>query len=73
MSSQGKAVQLLAETMAEIVGRDTEAYRDIVRAIESDAMMDMMLAQSSFDALPGEVRRKIACRVEDLVREHAGE
>jgi hypothetical protein len=73
MSSQGKAVQLLAETMAEIVGRDTEAYRDIVRAIESDAIMDMMLAQSSFDALPGEVRRKIAYRVEDLVREHAGE
>ena len=73
MSGQGKAMQLLAETMAEIVGRDTEAYRDIVRAIESDAMMDMMLAQSSFDALPGEVRRKIADRVEDLVREHAGE
>ena len=73
MSGQGKAVQLLAETMAEIVGRDTEACRDIVRAIESDAMMDMMLAQSSFDALPGEVRRKIADRVEDLVREHAGE
>ena len=73
MSGQGKAEQLLAETMAEIVGRDTEAYRDIVRAIESDAMMDIMLAQSSFDALPGEVRRKIADRVEDLVREQAGE
>jgi len=25
MSGQGKAVQLLADTMAEIVGRDTEA------------------------------------------------
>jgi hypothetical protein len=69
--SHGDAVQLLANTMAEIVGRDTEVYRDFIRAMKSDEMMHIILAQSSFDSLPGDVRRKIADRVEELVREHA--
>jgi hypothetical protein len=68
--SHGGAVELLAETMAEVVGLYTEAYRDLIRAVKSDEMMDMILAQSSFDALPGETRRKIAARVEELIREH---
>jgi len=67
-----RPVQLLAETMSEIVGRDSSVFRDIIRAIETDEVLDMMLAQSSFDALPGEVRRKIAHRAEELVRSHLG-
>jgi len=34
--------------------------------------MDRMLARSSFDALPGEIRRKIAERAGELVRDHVG-
>lgn len=70
---QHEAIQLLAKSIAEIVGRDSEAYRDILRAIESEAMMDLMLAQSSFDALPGDMRKQIAERVNELVNRHTGQ
>jgi len=66
--AQKEAQQVLADAMAEILGRNSEAHRDIVRAIESEEMMDMILAQSSFDALPGDARKKIAVKTYEFVQ-----
>ncbi|GAB4190853.1 MAG: hypothetical protein OHK0024_31280 [Thalassobaculales bacterium] len=65
------ALQLLAISIAEIVGERSEVYRDILRAVTSGQVVDEMLAQASFDALPGETRRRIAERVEQMVAERA--
>ena len=59
---------MLAEGLREVVGNRSEVYRDMVRAFESEEMVDMMLAQSSFDSLTLEVRRQIADKVDDLVK-----
>lgn len=61
---------LFARCVAEIVGQRTEAYRDMLRAVESGQVVDLMLAQSSFDALPLAVRRRISAAVTDLVAQH---
>jgi hypothetical protein len=67
--TEREAMQLFATTIGEIVGTRSEAYRDLVRALESEQVVDMMLAQSSFDSLPAETRHEIATRVEELVAE----
>jgi len=65
------AMHLFAQTIGEIVGTRSEAYRDLMRAVESQEMVDLMLAQSSFDSLPPETRREIADKVERLVQEES--
>lgn len=67
--SQGEAMGLLAQGIEEVVGQKSEAYRDMLKAVESGQMVDLMLAQSSFDDLPGDVRKQIAHFVEDLVEQ----
>lgn len=62
---------MFATTIGDIVGKRSEAYRDMARALESEQVVDMMLAQSSFDALPAETRHEIAARVEEMVAEKA--
>jgi hypothetical protein len=69
--TEREAMQMFAATIGEIVGKRSEAYRDMVRALESEQVVDMMLAQSSFDGLPPETRHEIAARVEELVAEKA--
>ena len=54
--------------MAKILGRNSEAHRDIVRAIEFEEMMDMILAQPSFDAVLGDTRKKIAVKIHEFVQ-----
>ena len=71
--SQTRAMEMLAESIGEIVGKRSEVYRDMMRAFESDQVVDLLLAQSSFDALPGDVRQEIAQRVRDMVEEVDGE
>jgi hypothetical protein len=68
--SQQRALELLAESIGEIIGTRSEAYRDFMRAVESEEPVDMLLAQSAFDALSPDLRRRIADRVDELVREH---
>lgn len=67
-------MELFARCVAAIVGPRTEAYRDMIRAVQSGQVVDLMLAQSSFDALPPDVRQRISSTVTDLVAQHlAGE
>jgi len=65
--SEQEAFGLFARCIAEIVGKRTEAYRDMLKAVESGQVVDLLLAQSSFDSLKPEVRRQIAEMVQDLV------
>ncbi len=71
--SQTRAMEMLAESIGEIVGKRSEVYRDMMRAFESDQVVDLLLAQSSFDALPGDVRQEIAQRVRDMVEQVDGD
>ena len=66
-------MEMLAESIGEIVGKRSEVYRDMMRAFESDQVVDLLLAQSSFDALPGDVRQEIAQRVRDMVEQVDGD
>ena len=68
--TEPEALKLFATSIREIVGPRSEAYRDLTRALETGQAMDMILAQSSFDALPYDTRLEIAERVEALVAEH---
>lgn len=72
--SEQEALELFARCVEEVVGRRTEACRDMLRAVESGEIVDLLLAQSSFDALPPELRRRISAKVTGLVARHlAGE
>lgn len=66
------ALELLAESVGSVVGKDSEVYREMIRAFESQEMVDLMLAQSSFDSLDAEVRRQIADMVAVKVKEIDG-
>ncbi len=68
--SEHEALQLFARCIAEVVGQRTEAYRDMTKAVQSGQMVDLMLAQSSFDALTPEVRRRISDKVQGLLEQH---
>ena len=67
VATSNRALVLFAKGIADVVGADSELYRDVLRAVESDQFVDMMLAQASFDTLPGNLKREIAGRVDDLV------
>ena len=43
--SEQEALDLFARCIAEVVGQRTEAYRDMLKAVQSGEMVDMMLAQ----------------------------
>src|SRR3546814_1455508 len=68
--SEQEALELFARCVAEIVGRQTEAYRDVLRAVRSGEVVDLMLAQSSFDALSPELRHRISAAVTELLAQH---
>lgn len=68
--SESEALELFARCVAEIVGPRTQASRDMMKAVQSGQMVDLMLAQSSFDELRPEMRRQISERVRDLVSRH---
>lgn len=68
--SEQQALELFARCVAEIVGQRTEAYRDMTRAVQSGQVVDLMLAQSSFDALPLDVRQRISSAMSRLVAQH---
>lgn len=72
--SEQEALELFAHCIADAVGQRTEVYRDMLKAVESGQVLDLILAQSSFDSLPPDVRRGISEKVKDLVARHvAGE
>lgn len=65
-SKNKKALRLFMAALTEIVGPRSEAYRDLLKAVETDSQMDLLLAQSSFEALPVDVRRRLHERVLEL-------
>lgn len=69
-ATSNPALALLAKSIADVVGANSELYRDVLRAIESDEYVDIMLAQASFDTLSGEIKREISDRVDDLVAQY---
>jgi len=69
-ATSNPALALLAKSIADVVGANSELYRDVRRAVESDEYVDIMLAQASFDTLSGDIKREIAERVDDLVSQY---
>lgn len=69
-ATSNPALALLAKGIADVVGANSELYRDVLRAVESDEYVDIMLAQASFDTLSGDVKREISDRVDDLVAKY---
>src|SRR3546814_12232699 len=65
--SEQEALELFARCVAEIVGRQTEAYRDVRRAVRSCEVVDLLLAKSSFDALSPELRHRLSAAVTELL------
>ena len=68
--TESEALELFARCVAEIVGPRAQASRDMAKAVQSGQMVDLMLAQSSFDELKPELRLRISERVRDLVSQH---
>lgn len=69
-ATSNPALALLAKSIADVVGANSELYRDVLRAVESDEYVDIMLAQASFDTLSGDIKREIVERVDDLVSQY---
>lgn len=54
-----KALALLTQSVADIVGDETTIAAALTRAIRSGNPMDLIMAQASFDDLDTTVRRQI--------------
>lgn len=65
---EGKALEVLAACIGDVVGERSEAYRNLVRALASNNPLDMHLARDCFDALAPELRREIWARVQAIGR-----
>jgi len=54
-----KALALLTQSVADIVGDETRISSALTRAISSGSPMDMIMAQASFDDLDMTLKRQI--------------
>ena len=54
-----KALALLTQSVADIVGDETKIATALSRAIHSGSPMDLLMARASFDDLDASVRRQI--------------
>lgn len=54
-----KALALLTQSVADIVGDETKIATALSRAIHSGSPMDLIMARASFDDLDASVRRQI--------------
>jgi len=54
-----KALALLTQSVADIVGDETKIATALSRAIHSGSPMDLIMARASFDDLDTTVRRQI--------------
>ena len=54
-----KALALLTQSVADIVGDETRIATALSRAIHTGSSMDLIMAQASFDDLDTTVRRQI--------------
>lgn len=54
-----KALALLTQSVADIVGDETKIATALSRAIHSGSPMDLIMARASFDDLDATIRRQI--------------
>ena len=54
-----KALALLTQSVADVVGDETKIATALSRAIRSGSLMDLLMAQASFYDLDATVRRQI--------------
>lgn len=54
-----KALALLTQSVADIIGDETKIATALSRAIHSGSPMDLIMARASFDDLDATVRRQI--------------
>src|SRR5258708_15811243 len=54
-----KAMMILANAVAEVVGANSRAFQQILVAAGSDERRDFIQARSTFDGLPGSQRRAV--------------
>ena len=73
---QQHAIDILIQAIESVLGHNSDVARNLLKAVESENMLDMMLARTSFDDLSPDLRRKIADEVdhaiEAIVRERGG-
>lgn len=62
------AREILLEAIKVVVGRDSDVARYLIRAINSDDPLDLLLAQAAFDELEGPQKRAFAQEVESGTR-----
>ena len=67
-----EVMAMLLMGIEKACGAECELSRDFILALESGRQIDMMLAEASFDALPGEKRREIMEIVTQLSAERTG-
>jgi hypothetical protein len=74
---QQRATDILLQAIESVLGHNSDVARNLLKAVESENMLDMMLARTSFDDLSPELRRRIADEVDNTVaailRERGGE
>jgi hypothetical protein len=58
------ARQILLDAVHVVVGSDSDVARYLVKAINSDDPLDLLLAQAAFDELEGQLKRAVAREIE---------
>ncbi len=66
------AREILLDAIKVVVGRDSDVARYLIRAINSDDPLDLLLAQAAFDELEGPQKRAVAQEVEAGTRAYRG-
>lgn len=64
---------LFVDALGRIVGKDSYVYRDISRALRSDAKLDLYLAEDAFNALPKETKLHIHSLVKKIASDFSAE
>ncbi len=59
-----KAMMILANAVAEVVGSNSRAFQQILVAAGSDDRRDLVQARTTFDGLPGAQRRAVKGKAE---------
>lgn len=65
--------RVFVEALGHIVGKSSYVYRDIRRALNSEAQLDLYLAEDAFNSLPKETKFEIQYLVKKIASDvHTG-
>lgn len=65
-------LDMLANTVGDLVGKKSSVYRDIIKACTSENPLDLHLASDAFNRLPADVRFKIAEKAKEIAHQRVG-